>query len=89
MFNVKAGNEDNNGGDSSTSLQMLGLLPPVCSVKQLAVAHVPSPGLHRSACTSLKFVTLNGCCAPMLSHVHGTSPWSGGNNVAYPTCGEF
>ena len=88
-LDVEVGNEDNNGWDSSGSLQMLGSLPPTCFVKQLAVAHVPSQGLHGSACSSLEIVTPDGGCAPLLSHVHGTRPWGGGNNAAHLACVEL
>lgn len=84
VLDVDGGDEDTNGGDSSGSLQILGSLPPACFVKQLAAAYAPSPGLHGSGCPSPEFVTPEGCCAPMPNHAHGTRPWGGGNNVAYP-----
>ena len=77
------GNDDNNGGNSSGSLQILGSQLPACFVQQLAVAHVPSPVLHGSCCPSLEFVTPDDCCVPTLMS------WGGGNNATCPTCGEF
>ena len=35
---------------------ILGIETPICFVKQLVVAHVPSPRLHGSCCQSLEFV---------------------------------
>ena len=89
VLDVEGGNEYNNGVDSSGSLQMLGSVPPAGFVKQLPVAHAPPPGLQGSGCTSPEFVAPDGCCAPMLNHAHGTSPWGGDNNAAYPMWGDF
>ena len=88
VVNVEGGNDDNKGGNSSKSLQILESQLPVCFVKQLVVAHVPSLGLHGSRRPSLKFVALDDCCASMLSHAHGIRSWGGGNNATYSTCGE-
>jgi hypothetical protein len=76
---VVGGDEDNNGGDSSGSLQILGLLPPACFVKQLAVAKFSSPELHGSGCPSLEFVTPDIFSSHVPSHAHGTPTWGGGN----------
>ena len=85
----RGGGDDNNGADSSASLQIFGLQQPACFAKQLDVAHIPSLGLHRSRCPSLEFAAPDGCCAPLLAHAHGTRSWGGGNNAADPMCGEF
>ena len=77
------GNDDNNGGDSSGSLQIMGSQLSACFMQQLAVAHVPLPVLHESRCPSFEFVTPDDCCAPTLRS------WGGGSNAAYPTCREF
>jgi hypothetical protein len=88
LVDVEVGNEDNNGGDSSGSLQMVGSLPPACFIIQLVLTHVPSPTFRVSGCPSLEFVTPVGFGAPMPALVHGTRPWGGGINAAHPTCGE-
>ena len=89
MIDVEGRNDDNNGGDASGSLQFFGLQLPACFLKQVVVAHIPSPGLHESHCPFPEFVTLDGCCATVFGHAQGTRSWGGGNNAADPVCGEF
>jgi hypothetical protein len=88
LVDVEVGNDDNNEGDSSGSLQVLGSLPPTCFVKQLVLTHVPSPTFRVSGLPSLEMVTPVGFGALVPNLVHGTSPWGGGINAAHPACGE-
>ena len=89
MVDVEGGNDDNNGGDASGSLQFFGSQLHACFVKQLVVAHIPSPEVHESRCPSLEFVAPDGCWADVLGHAQGTCSWGGGNNATDPMCGEF
>ena len=54
---------------------ILGIETPICFVKQLVVAHVPSPRLHGSCCQSLEFVApdvvLHLCLVMHMGHPHG------------------
>lgn len=87
VVDVEGRNDDNNGGNSSGSLQFFGLQLPACFIKQ--PAHIPSVGQHDNSRLSLEFVLLDGCYAPMLGHAHGTCLLGGGNNAVDLVCGEF